>query len=327
MSDKKQLIILALEKMQKKELADKQPFKARAYANVIKQLTALDKPISSLSDLEGVSGIGEGIKKKIVEILETGHLEAANAYDSNPINIFLETLLKIHAIGPAKAKELVDTYNITSIEELQNNKHLLNEKQLIGLKYYGEFDIRIPRSEMDKHYTYIIQTIRSIDPLYRVEFAGSYRRGEKDSGDIDVLITHPNDTLDHEQGFKHIIQVLLNAKYITDVFAQGNKKCLAVCKAARHKHFRRIDFMFTHKNEFPFALAYFTGNQGFNIDMRNVALEQGYSLSEYGLKYTQGDRQGEFVDRQFEDEHDIYEFLNLVYVSPKDRRAGILQKK
>jgi len=326
-TNKKDIIISALEKMRKKEIAEKQPFKARAYANVIKQLESFDKPITKFADLEGVTGIGESIKHKIIEILETGHLEAVEAYDADPKNIFFEQLLRIHAIGPAKAKELVDKYNISTLEQLENNKHLLNEKQLIGLKYFGEFDIRIPRIEMDKHNQFINDTIKHIDPLYKVELAGSYRRGEKDSGDIDVLITHPDDSLDHEKGFKQIIDEFMKKKYVTDIFALGGKKCLAVCKANRHKHFRRIDFMFTHKNEFPFALAYFTGNQAFNIDMRNLALEHGYSLSEYGFKYTQGEHKGEFVDAVFETENDIFDYINLVYVTPKDRKAGILQYK
>ncbi|MCP4204851.1 MAG: hypothetical protein GY769_23325, partial [bacterium] len=40
-----------------------------------------------------------------------------------------------YGVGPKKAKELVAA-GITSIEELQKQPELLNDKQKIGLKYY-----------------------------------------------------------------------------------------------------------------------------------------------------------------------------------------------
>ena len=133
------------------------------------------------------------------------------------------------------------------------------------------------------------------------------------------MITHPDDTIDHDLNFKKIVEVFQKDKYICDIFAQGGKKCLAVCKAKRFKHFRRIDLMMTHKNEFPFALLYFTGSGPFNVGMRNYTIEHGYSLSEYGLKCLRGPREGDFVNAGFEKEEDIFAFLGLTYVKTQDR--------
>jgi DNA polymerase/3'-5' exonuclease PolX len=194
----------------------------------------------------------------------------------------------------------------------------------MGLKYYGEFDLRIPRAEMDKHNENIQSLVAKIDPNYIVEITGSYRRQEKDSGDIDVLITHPDKNVNHEENFKRIIALFQKENYITDIFAQGNKKCLAVCKAKRFKHFRRIDLMMTDLHEFPFALLYFTGSANFNVEMRNLAIEKGYSLSEYGLKCLSGDRKGDYVNTIFTTEQDVFEFLGLKYVPPQDRKSNVL---
>lgn len=324
MVDRKVEILDALQVMQKKEYADKQPFKARAYAKVIKQIQGMPGPITSMADLASVEGIGEKIQAKIEEILSTGKLHQAEEYLNQPEQKILEELLRIHAIGPAKAKELVEVHHIRTIDELQSKQHLLNDKQKMGLKYYGEFDLRIPRKEMDKHNEYIRKVFREMDGKYVVEVAGSYRRGEPTSGDIDVLITHPDHEVDHETNFAKIIDTFVKDKYITDIFAQGGKKCLAVCRAKRHKHFRRIDFLFTGKHEFPFALLYFTGSGPFNVEMRNYALEKGYSLSEYGLKCTRGDRVGDYANVPFTTEKEIFDFLGLKYVEPKDRKANVL---
>jgi DNA polymerase/3'-5' exonuclease PolX len=188
----------------------------------------------------------------------------------------------------------------------------------MGLKYYIDIEQRIPRKEMEKHDTYIIETIKSIDPKLQACLTGSYRRKTKDSGDIDVLITHPDDPENFETMFKTVV-VKLQKDYIKDTFALGGKKCMAVCKLKRHRTFRRLDLLYTKKHEYPFALLYFTGSGQFNVNMRNIALSKGYSLSEYGMKYNNGDKKGEFVEHEFVTEKDIFDFLDMEYVAPEKR--------
>lgn len=321
--DRKGDIIDALEIMRKKEIADKQPYKARAYAVVIKELKN-HGPIVTIKDVDDVKGVGVRIKEKIQEIINTGKLHQAEEYGNRDNVRVINDLLKVYGIGPAKARQLVDEHGIVSIEQLNDKKELLNEKQLIGLKHWEDFELRIPRTEMDKHNAYIKTVIAKIDKSYVAELTGSYRRKLKDSGDIDVLITHPDDKLDHEANFIRIIDLFKKEGYITDILAQGGKKCLAVCKAKRYKHYRRIDFMFTQKHEFPFALLYFTGSGDFNVEMRNIALQKGYSLSEYGLKCLGGPREGDYVNANFEKEEDVFKFLGLDYVAPDKRLSGVL---
>jgi DNA polymerase/3'-5' exonuclease PolX len=118
--------------------------------------------------------------------------------------------------------------------------------------------------------------------------------------------------------FKTVV-VKLQKDYIKDTFALGGKKCMAVCKLKRHRTFRRLDLLYTKKHEYPFALLYFTGSGQFNVNMRNIALSKGYSLSEYGMKYNNGDKKGEFVEHEFVTEKDIFDFLDMEYVAPEKR--------
>jgi DNA polymerase (family 10) len=170
---------------------------------------------------------------------------------------------------------------------------------------------------MLKHEDYIFNVVRTFGSQIRASLSGSFRRVEPTSGDIDVLVTQCNDDT-----FKKIITKFEKDGYITDILALGNKKCMAVGKLKRHKTYRRVDFMLTAEHEYPFALLYFTGSGTFNVAMRNWALARGYSLSEYGLKYHKGPRNGEFVDHDFKDEADIFTFLGLKYVEPKNRKDG-----
>lgn len=316
--DHKQQIIALLDTLAKKEIANKEPFKAKAYLNVIKNIVALDKPIKEFDDLKSVKGIGEKINNKLKEYFETGKIQAVESVLSDSKVQEMQELMKIHGIGPSKAKSLVEEHNIKSVAQLNDNTHLLNEKQKMGLKYFADFQERIPRKEMDAHNEYLAKNILSIDPHFTFEITGSYRRGLPSSGDIDVLITHKDDPENVEELFKQVLVKLKASKYITDVFAEGGKKCLAVCRLPRRKKYRRIDLLYTNKKEYPFALLYFTGDAQFNVSMRNHCLSLGYSLSEHGLK---DDKTGQFIDTNATTEEDIFKFVDLPYIEPSKRNT------
>jgi DNA polymerase beta len=317
MTDYREPIIMNLELLKKRDFALNDKWKVRAYDKVIKQLKALNTPITSLEDLKDISGIGTGILKNIKEIMETGGLEEVKQVNEE-VNVVTD-LSRIFGIGPVRARELYEKHGITSVEQLETRKELLNDKQIMGMKYYKDFELRIPRKEMDKHSILIKETINNIDPKFKVEIMGSYRRGAKDSGDIDVLITHEEEPNNVGDLFSKIILELETQKYLVDTFAKGNKKYNGVSKLKRHRTFRRVDLMYTDKKQYPFALLYFTGSQEFNIQLRSLALTKGYSLNEYGLKYVNGDKKGDFVEEKFETEENVLNFLGLKNIIPTKR--------
>jgi len=296
----------------KKELASKQPYKARAYKIVIDNIKSMKEDVYCLDDLKNVKGIGKSIHEHLHTFITQGSSSMEPRYHESSI----EDLMRVHGIGIAKAMDLYKTHGVKDVNGLRQlviqSPEILNEKQKIALQYVDDFSQRIPRKEMEKHSTLVLETIRAIDKEFIVELTGSYRREQSSSGDIDVLITHP----DPERGIGEITDALLKSGYIIDAFAKGPKKCLAVCRLKRHKVARRIDLMLTTITEYPFALLYFTGCGEFNIKMRNVALSQGYSMSEHGLKHVSTNT---YVDHTFKTEHDIFSFLGVDYVQPKDR--------
>jgi DNA polymerase beta len=311
--DHKAKIIDALEKLRQKEIANHEPFKVRAYNTVIKNLKAFDSPITDISDIKDIKGIGAKIYIKIKEILETGELKQLEVYDEK-ITI-INNLTNIHGIGPVKAKDLVEKHNIKSIDELKDRQELLNDKQIIGLRYYQDFNLRIPRQEMVKHELFIMEHIQKVIPEIAVQVVGSYRRGANDSGDIDVIITHIDNPENYDNIIKNIISELKKVKYLYDDFAVGTHKYLGVCRLKYHKIYRRIDILYATKNVWPFSILYFTGSAEFNIILRNLALSKGYSLNEYG--FTPKPKQ------EFETEEDIFKFLGLRYIEPIERTPKI----
>ena len=330
MADFKQAILDNLKAMRKIEMDNKQRFKVIAYSKAIKSIEDVKGPISNMEILAKAPHIGEGIRKKILEIMETGALAAAapviqNVADEKAV----ELLQEVMNIGPVKARDLVYNHGIKTIEALKASAaSLLNEKQLAGLKHYEDFKKRIPRAELDKHNAFIKAVIDDVnskalaagdnDPI-TFEIAGSYRRGAKTSGDIDVLISCDSCS----KAIAQIVHALTAKKYIVETFANGDGKFMGGCKLPRHRTVRRLDIVFLPKEKFAFALLYFTGSQLFNINMRKKALELGYSLSEHGLKHATGPNKGQFVSskRMFHTEKDVFDFLEMPYVAPSDRNV------
>ena len=322
-TDFKPTIIEALTVLMKADQIKKETFKAIAYQKVIKQLQAHPGPIRSLEDLEGFTGIGAKIKAKIQEIIETGSLKAAKeAAAAVPISIY-DDLLKIHGIGPVKARRLVEDVGITSIEDLRQRvmemPALLDNAQKIGLKYYEEFNERIPRTEMEAHEAFL----ESVKPSnMKFEIVGSYRRGAESSGDIDVLINFPwTKSEANAIGFFHeFVQELVKIGYITEVLALGNHKCMAVSQVAGGGH-RRLDLLLTPSEEWPFAILYFTGSDRFNVAMRAHAQELGFTMNEHSISPLTPEARSVALP-QFKTERDIFKFLGLKYVAPTERTGG-----
>lgn len=316
----KDIIINNLERLKTIHLKEGDKFRALAYTKALKELKLLPE-INTIDDVKGIKGIGKNILEKIKEILETGKLEILK--DVKNTNKITQELLQVHGIGQQKVIELIEKHNISSIEDLKEkiktDNTLLNDVQMKGLLYVDFFQKRIPRKEMEKHNEYITTLVKSIDPKLNATIVGSYRRGLTDSGDIDVLINHEDDIEDNILIYKKIIDTFKKDKYIIETFASGNKKFMGVSKLKRHKSFRRLDLLYTNNNEYPFSLMYFTGSGAFNILIRNIAISQGYSLSEHGLKYLSGDKKGYFVEGDFKTEEDVFKFLGLKYIEPKDR--------
>ena len=301
-----------------------EPFRARAYQKAQETIMSYPGNIQSPTDLKDKPNIGTTIMDKLNEYVQTGTLQVLEREKTNPINILGE----VYGIGPKKAKELVDK-GITTIESLRANQdELLNETQKVGLKYYEDILERIPRAEIEE-YKKIFTTEfhkqeaasepgkKAASEPGKMEIVGSYRRGAVTSGDIDVIITSTNPAI-----FKNFVDDLIKIKVIQEVLSRGPTKCLVIAKLPGHTISRRVDFLYTSPEEFPFAILYFTGSKIFNTVMRHEALAKDMTMNEHGLYSLVSKKKGEKVEHVFSSEQDIFDYLGLEYKAPQERIDG-----
>jgi len=313
-------------------------FKIRGYTDTIRILNEFEGNITDMGlviklfQLAGKKNPKKTLAK-IEEIILTGQLSAAEAAKEDPKVIAVTNLTKIYGIGNKKSLSLCNDLGITTVDQLKikygEDNSILNAKQSIGLAYYDDLDERIPRDEMIK-YDYILTNIaKKSFPNILLSINGSYKRGLPTSGDIDVLITSDGNT---EQDRKEFIDHLKQLGIIIETLANGKKKFMGISKIEGGKH-RHIDIIDTTKESYPFGILYFTGSGGFNARMRGHALKQGYSINEYGISHkktkkavTEEEIMTKIGKPVFEIEKDIFDFINMEYVHPTDRKGLTLSK-
>lgn len=289
-----------LEKIEYIYKCNSEAFKAKATSTAIESIRKLDVELTDVKQLDGLKGAGKSIKTRFKEFQDTGTIKFVEDELTKPFYSFTE----IYGVGPKKAKELSDKF--TSIEELKNSPQDLNAKQTIGLKYYEDIKQRIPRNVIETYDSKFKDIFKNFLDL-KYEIVGSYRRGSSDSGDIDVIFTS-----DNLQIFDKIIETLKKENIIKETLSKGKHKSMTICKINEESTGRRVDFMITSKEDYPFAILYFTGNKDFNVKMREHAKKIGYTLNEYKFKD---------VEKIFSSERDIFEYLKLSYVEPSKRNA------
>lgn len=299
--------------------------KAKQYLRARDSIYAYSENITDITQIKNLPGFSNG-KGAIYKKLEKYYNSPDNARElpslllkmrKDPINIFT----KIYGIGPSKAKQLHETFQIENIEQLKSqlaiNPTLINNVQKVGLKYYDDLLERIPRAEIEVfHEELRIEFCKMNQPTTSFEIVGSYRRGAKSSGDIDVIIT---DTSNNVSVFKTILDQLKANNIIIETLSEGKTKSLTIGKIKNGKP-RRIDFLYSNPTEYPFAVLYFTGSKAFNASMRGYAQQQGLRLNEHGLrKLVNNKPEKEYLELKISSENEIFDYLRLQYIEPIKR--------
>jgi DNA polymerase beta len=298
-------------------------FRMKSYRDAMQKIRLLDFDITKKDQIPLKPS--SKIYQKVCEHIEKGEIAQTQEIlrdSESAIDIYRE-LQKISGIGPAKAKKLVEENGVKSLADFDTHpklKDLLNDKQKIGLRHWKTDQLRIPREEIKRHEKLYRVIAKNIDPNMKLEIMGSYRREAVDSGDIDILVTHPTD----KSVFRRFVDKLIQIDYLFDHLAYGDHKYMGYGIIQNVDIPRRIDIIWSPPEEYPFALLYFTGSGNFNVKMREYASRQNFRLNEKCMIDLATNKPVDFV---FETENDIFSFLDLEYVEPKNRRENYVFTK
>jgi DNA polymerase (family 10) len=302
------------------ELKGENPFKSRAYENAARAIEALSEPLEKMvaeERLGDIKGIGEGIQKKITELVTTGKLAYYEELKAaTPPG--LVAMLDIPGLGPKKIKVLHDELGIEGVEQLEQ---ACKAGQVAGLKGFGEktqtnilegiarrrayasrhlISEALPRAEP------LLEALRSHPDVIRCSAAGSLRRHREIIGDIDLLAS--------SKAPAEVIEFFTSQPGVLKVLAKGDTKASVLLEGGIQSDLRVVS-----DAEYSSALMYFTGSKEHNIVMRQRAIDRGLRLNEYGLFHSKEETRDRKLLVKCKTEEEIFEKLGLHYVPPEMR--------
>ena len=172
-------------------------FKAKSYAVAAYTIEKMPVGLTELPNdkVFSIKGIGEAIGKKIIEIRQTGKLNALDEYlQKTPVGIL--EMLNIKGLGPKKIAVIWKEMGLETIGELlyacNENRLLLfkgfGEKTQQNVKTYIEFYLRSKGSylyaEIEPYALQLHQQLKKQFPNHRFEHTGAFAR---QSETIDIL--------------------------------------------------------------------------------------------------------------------------------------------
>ena len=302
------------------ELKGENPFKTRAYLNGARIIEGLNEPLKKLVEEERLGelkGIGDALQQKITELVTTGKLKY---YDDLKASVpaGLVAMLDIPGLGPKKIIALNKNLGVDSVEKLEAACKAGKVAELDGfgektqtklLEGIAHRRLYAMRSRLDDALTVaepILDSLRQHPDVIRCSTAGSLRRWRETIGDVDFLVSSKQPA--------NIIEYFVAQPGILSVSAKGDTKASVILEGGIQADLRVVT-----DEEFPFALAYFTGSKEHNIVMRQRAIARGLRLNEYGLFKSKEETRDAKLRVPCKTEEEIYSALDLAYVPPEMR--------
>ena len=329
-------------------------FRVRAYQNASRALGQLEKNLFELvksDSLTQTKGIGKGLASLVEEIVMTGKWgKLKDLYDKVPAG--LVEMVGIPGLGPKRARILFEELEVSTVEGLKSacEQNLVAELQGFGAKsqkkYLDGIDLlrrNQGRTRLDVGLGFglaLKKRVSGITGVIQVELAGSARRRKETIGDLDLVVSAT------PENQKSVIESVLNLPGIADVKGAGGSKIslileqsVLVSDNSGGKLDQSLSETIMNRAEdstidaqirivtpemFPFTLAYFTGSKEHNIRMRQLAIDKGLRLNEFGLMPETEIEGLVGIDAAkyslaCVDEGQIYHYLDMDWVTPELR--------
>ncbi len=288
-----------------------------AYRNAAKTVREAPRSVAALTregNVTQLPGIGRTLEEKIVALLDTGSIPAAEKLRAK-FPVGLVDMTRLPGLGPKRARKLFDELGIDSLEALQaaaQSEQLRNVKGF-GPKFAeavlaafaaGVADAPRPRMLLHKALQIgdaIVDALREHPAADRVELAGSARRLVDSVKDLDVIATSSDPP------------ALLAALADIDLVEESSGTENNAARAVTHTGLQ-IDLRVVEPDQFGNVLQHLTGSKNHNMALRDMVVRRGLHVSEYGVI---DDSTG--TTHRCATEEEVYALLGLPWIPPELR--------
>ncbi|WP_301107610.1 DNA polymerase/3'-5' exonuclease PolX [Sporosarcina sp.] len=298
------------------ELLGENHFKVAAFRKAASVLELDTRSLTEMDDILSLKGIGKGTGAVITDLMENGSSEVLKELEDQ-VPKGLIPMLNIPGLGGKKIAKLREALNIDSVEAL---RQACEEQKVSKVPGFGkkteenllrEIEVLAERSgktpiwQVEKVVDFVEKELQLIEEIEKFHVAGSYRRREEESSDVDwILVTEQPST---------VREKILAALPIEKVIAGGDSK-LSI--SLDMENAIDADFRFVTNEQFASALNHFTGSAAHNVRMRQLAKSRKLKISEYGVEDESGEVQ------TFTSEEEFYAYFDLPFIPPSIRKDG-----
>lgn len=298
------------------ELLGENHFKVAAFRKAASILELDTRSLAEMDDILSLKGIGKGTGAVITDLMEKGTSDILTELEEK-VPKGLIPLLNIPGLGGKKIAKLREALNIDSIESLQAACERQEVSKIPGFGKKTEENIlreieilssrsgKTPIWQVTKIVDIVQAELQLIDEIQKFQVAGSYRRREEESSDVDWILVTDEPQIVREK--------IMAALPIEKVIAAGDAK-LSISLDTEHPI--DADFRFVTEDQFATALHHFTGSAAHNIRMRQLAKNRKQKISEYGVEDETGHVQ------TFTSEKEFFAHFDLPFIPPSIRKDG-----
>ena len=166
----------------------------RAYSTIIASIAAYPFKIGHPRELARLPGCDDKTAVLFVEWKNTGKIQAVEDYENDEAMKILRCFYNIWGVGAKTARHFYYNNHWTELDDvIEYGWNDLDRVQQIGVKYYDEFLVPIPRDEVERIGAVVREhAVRLRDDRATITLVGGYRRGKTESGDVDMIVSHPD---------------------------------------------------------------------------------------------------------------------------------------
>lgn len=300
------------------EILKKNLFRIRAYDRAAASIRQTNQSLFQLwqeENLDSIPGLGDTFIGYLDELFRTGKVKHFQEILAK-VPPAVPDLMKLEGVGPKTAQALAAEFDLPrGPAGYKKLKKVAQQGKIQNLPGFGEkseqeiLDALANVTSDEKRLLLatalpiaedVISYLTTSPDVLEAMSLGSLRRRAPTVGDIDIGVKTDKPDL--------VMEHLLKYSGIRQVLATGSKST-----SFRHQTGLQVDVKTQSPDRWGSMLQHFTGSKQHNIHLRTLALQQGYSMSEYGLKTEQEE------SLSFEDEVNLYNQLGLVFIPPELR--------
>lgn len=160
-------------------------------------------------------GCGDKFAFLFSEFKDSGELSEIQKAASDQKTAAIKTFTNIFGVSAVTAESFYRRGWRDLDDIVDYGWNVITRSQQIGVKYYDEFLMKIPRKETETIAETVLQHANSIHEGFQMTIVGGYRRGKLMGGDVDVMLSHRDEEATH--GFiDKLVVSLENDKYISE---------------------------------------------------------------------------------------------------------------